>query len=94
MGVEFSKTFNPITKPTIVHIILIITVTMGWKIQQLDVNNAFLNGKLQETIFMSQLEGFVDLDKPEYVCKLHKTLYELKQAQHAWFEELRSTLFE
>ena len=66
---------------------------MGWKIQQLDVNNAFLNGKLQETIFMSQLEGFVDLDKPEYVCKLHKTLYELKQAQHVWFEELQSILF-
>ena len=65
MGVEFSKTFNLVTKPTIVHIILIITVTMGWKIQQLDVNNAFLNGKLQETVFMSQLEGFVDLDKPE-----------------------------
>ena len=91
--VDFSETFNPVIKPTTVRIILTIVVTKGWKIQQLDVNNAFLNGKLQEIVFMSQPERFVDPEKPEYVCKLHKALYGLKQAPRAWFEELWSTLF-
>ena len=86
LGVDFSKTFSLVIKPTIVCIILIIAVTKDWKIQQLDVNNVFLNGKLQEVVFMSQPEGFVDPKNPEYVCKLHKALYRLKQAPCAWLK--------
>lgn len=61
---------------------------------QVDVNNAFLNGKLLENVFMEQPEGFVDAEKSGYVCKLKKVLYGLNQAPRAWFEKLRTTLTE
>lgn len=70
-----------------------LTVTRGWTIQQIDINNAFLNGKLQEQVFMHQLEGFLDPSKPHHVFHLRKALYELKQAPHAWFDKLKTILF-
>ena len=69
-------------------------VSKGWNIQQIDVNNAFLNGELHEDVFMTQTEGFLDANKPHHVCKLHKALYGLKQAPRAWFEKLRGALVE
>lgn len=63
--------------------ILIIAVTNGWNIKQLDVNNAFLNKVLKETVFIKQPEGFEDPKNPIYVCQLNKALYGLKQAQRA-----------
>ena len=64
----------------------------GWDIQQININNEFLNGDLHEEVFMSQPDVFVDQAKPTYVCKLHKALYGLKQAPRAWFETLRGAL--
>ena len=63
-----------------------LVVTYGWDIKQIDINNAFLNGKLQETIYMTQPAEFEDKSKPHHVCKLKKALYGLKQAPQAWYD--------
>ncbi|GJW46226.1 retrovirus-related pol polyprotein from transposon TNT 1-94 [Tanacetum coccineum] len=61
-------------------------------IYQMDVKTAFLNGELKEEVYVSQPEGFVDLDNPSHVYKLKKALYGLKQAPHAWYDMLSSFL--
>jgi hypothetical protein len=75
--------FSLVIKPTTIHLVLAIAVSKGWTIQQADVKNAFLNGDLQETIYMSQPLGFISTNHPHYVCKLQKALYGLKQAPRA-----------
>ncbi|KAG7543114.1 Reverse transcriptase RNA-dependent DNA polymerase [Arabidopsis thaliana x Arabidopsis arenosa] len=69
-------------------------VGRGWLLRQLDVNNAFLEGPLSEEVYMAQPPGFVDVDKPDYVCKLFKAIYGLKQAPRAWYTVLRDFLLE
>ena len=60
----------------------------------MDVKSAFLNEILDEEVYIEQSEGFVDLDKRDMVCKLHKTLYGLKQAVRAWYEGLHNHLIQ
>lgn len=83
-GLDYYETFNPVMKPTTVRLILSLAATQGWKLKQLDVKNAFLPGFLEDEVYMSQPQGFVDKIHPEYVCKLERSLYGLKQAPRAW----------
>ena len=64
----------------------------GFKVYQMDVKSAFLNGILEEEVYIEKLEGFVDENKKDKVCKLHKALYGLKQAPRAWYERLHKYL--
>jgi hypothetical protein len=91
-GVDYLDTFSPVVKPTTVRVVLSLAVSQGWSLRQLDVNNAFLQGHLSETVHMQQPPGFVDQDHPSYVCKLRKAIYGLKQAPRAWYHELRTFL--
>lgn len=71
---------------------LLIVVSHGWFIRQLDFNNAFLNGVLNEDVYMAQPPGYVDDKFPTHVCKLYKVIYGLKHVPRAWNNTLRSTL--
>lgn len=73
-GVYYFETFSPVIKPVIVRIILAMAASYNWLVHQLAFNNAFLNGTLQEFVYMSQPQGFKDKNKPLHVCRLHKTL--------------------
>ncbi|KAH9717593.1 retrovirus-related pol polyprotein from transposon RE2 [Citrus sinensis] len=90
-GVNYFKTFSPVVKSATVKVILSLAVMNQWQIRQVDVNNAFLNGDLTEEVYMRQLEGFVDPQRPDFVCKLYKALYGLKQAPRAWFDKLKGS---
>lgn len=82
---------SPVVKPVTVRVILTIAISKGWHITQLDVNNAFLYGILDEEVYMQQPLGLESADST-MVCKLNKTLYGIKQAPRAWFERLTMAL--
>lgn len=88
---DYTETFSPVVKPITIRIVLTLVLTYGWKIHQLDVHNAFLNGKIEEEIFMRQPPGFEHTDR-SLVCKLNKALDGLKQAPRAWFHKLTFAL--
>ena len=67
-----------------IRILLSIATFYDYEIWQMDVKTAFLNGNLEESIYMSQPEGFIKQDQEQKVCKLKKSIYGLKQASRSW----------
>ena len=72
--------------------LLVYASHRGFKVNQMDVKFKFLNGILDEEVYIEQPERFVDLNKRDMVYKLHKTLYGLKKAPRAWYERLHNYL--
>jgi Reverse transcriptase (RNA-dependent DNA polymerase) len=73
-------------------LVLSLAVSSNWDIKQLDVSNVFLHGDLQVRVYMHQPQGFSDPNHPYFVCLLHKSLYEIKQAPCTWFQKLSDVL--
>jgi hypothetical protein len=93
-GIDSEDTFSSIVKVVTIRIILSIAVSRGWSLRQLDVQNAFLHGLLEEKVYMRQPPGYEDVSCPHYICKLDKALYGLKQASRAWYLRLSTKLRE
>ncbi|GMP81639.1 hypothetical protein CsSME_00036279 [Camellia sinensis var. sinensis] len=85
-GIDYQETFAPVAKINSIRVLLSLAVNSDWPLHQLDIKNAFLNGDLEEEVFMSLLPGFEQRLGSDRVCRLNKSLYGLKQSPRAWFE--------
>ncbi|RVW49080.1 Retrovirus-related Pol polyprotein from transposon TNT 1-94 [Vitis vinifera] len=85
-GIDYHETFAPVAKLNTIRILLSLAVNQDWCLQQLDIKNAFLNGDLEEEVYMEIPPGFEESMAKNQVCKLQKSLYGLKQSPRAWFD--------
>jgi hypothetical protein len=77
-GIDYDETFSPVTRYTSIRFIITLALVLDWKLHQMDVKTMFLNGKIEQKVFVEQLDGFVLHNKDTHVCKLRKALYGLK----------------
>eukprot|EP00253_Pinus_taeda_P014718 PITA_14718 len=87
-GIDYDETFAPITRYSSIISMLALSTQMGWKIHQMDVKTAFLNGEIEEEVYIEQPEGFETFDRESHVCRLKRALYALKQAPCAWYTKI------
>jgi hypothetical protein len=86
---DFKETFAPVARLESIRILLAYITHHDFKLYQIDIKSAFLNGPIKEEVYVEQPSGFEDQECPNHVYKLHKELYGLKQAPRAWYECLR-----
>jgi hypothetical protein len=91
-ALDFDETFAPVARLEAIRIFLAYACHNRFKVYQMDVKSSFLNGDLNEEVYMEQPEGFKLFDNPGLVCKLNKALYGLKQSPHAWYHRLDTYL--
>ncbi|KAM1223589.1 hypothetical protein ACFX2G_043549 [Malus domestica] len=89
-GIDYNETFAPVARLDTIRTLIALAAQRSWKLYQLDVKSAFLNGQLQEEVYVEQPEGFVINGKEDKVYRLYKALYGLKQAPRAWYGEIDS----
>ena len=82
--IDYEETFAPVAKFASIRILLSLAVKYGLVVHQMDMKTAFLNGQLDEDIYMAQPDGFTNMANPDYVCKLQRSLYGLKQSPRMW----------
>jgi hypothetical protein len=91
-GLDFGETYAPVARLESIRILLAYATYHGFKLYQMDVKSAFLNGPIKEEVYVEQPPGFEDSEYPNHIYKLSKVLYRLKQAPRAWYECLRDFL--
>jgi hypothetical protein len=93
-GLDFGETFAPVARLEAIHILLTYASHHEMKLYQMDVKSVFLNGFINELVYVDQPLRFKDPRYPNHVYRLSKALYGLKQAPRAWYEHLRDFLIE
>jgi hypothetical protein len=88
-GQDFGETLTPVACFEAMRILLLFITSNGFKLYQIDVKNDFINGVIQEEVFVKQLLGFENPKYPNHMYKLSKALYGLKQVSRAWYARLK-----
>jgi len=83
-GIDFNETFAPVVRMETIRMVLAIAAQLKLPVYQLDVKSAFLNGELEEEVYVEQPHGYIIKGHEDKVYRLHKALYGLKQAPRAW----------
>ena len=91
-GEDYIETFAPVAKLHTIRIVLSLAVNLGWGLWQMDVKNAFLQGELEDEVYMYPPPGLEHLVKKGNVLRLKKAIYGLKQSPRAWYNKLSTTL--
>ncbi|GJU28752.1 retrovirus-related pol polyprotein from transposon TNT 1-94 [Tanacetum coccineum] len=91
-GIDYDETYASVARLESIRILLAYACALDFKLFQMDVKSAFLNGFINEEVYVAQPLGFIDFEKPDHVYKLKKALYGLKQAPKAWYDRLKSFL--
>jgi hypothetical protein len=84
-GIDYEETFVHVAQDTFIRMIISPAASMGWRVHQMDVKTTFLNGEIEEEVYIEQPDGFVIHEKESHVCRLKKALYGLKQPPQAWY---------
>lgn len=93
-GEDYDETFSPVVRNSTIRFLMALSIELDLSIDHLDVMTAFLNGELEEDVYMEQPEGFIVAGQEHKVCKLNKALYGLKQASRQWNKKLNSMFIE
>ncbi|GJX60678.1 retrovirus-related pol polyprotein from transposon TNT 1-94 [Tanacetum coccineum] len=91
-GIDYDETYAPVARLESIRILLAYACALDFKLFQMDVKSAFLNGFINKEVYVAQPPGFIDFEKPDHVYKLKKALYGLKQAPKAWYDRLKAFL--
>ncbi|GJW51904.1 retrovirus-related pol polyprotein from transposon TNT 1-94 [Tanacetum coccineum] len=91
-GIDYDETYAPVARLESIRILLAYAYALDFKLFQMDLKNAFLNGLINKEVYVAQPLGFIDFKKPDHVYKLKKALYGLKQAPKAWYDRLKAFL--
>ena len=91
---DCEETYTPVARLEAIRMLLAYASIMDFKLYQMDVNSAFLNGLIQKEVYVDQTPGFENSNKPNHVYKLKKALYGLKQVPRAWYERLSKFLLD
>lgn len=87
-GIDYEETYAPVARLEAIRLLLAFACLADFKLYQMDVKSSFLNGLIQEEVYVDQPPGFENFEKTNLVFKLKKVLYGLQQAPRAWYERL------
>jgi hypothetical protein len=91
-GIDYEETFALVPRYTSIRTIIALTTKMKWKLHHMDVKTTFLNGVIEEEVYIEQPQGFEVEDIKTHVCRLKKTMYGLKKTPRAWYGIIDSFL--